>query len=868
MGFTNQDISEFRTECLDMLDLAEKSLLALDAHGDFTRAYPELFRTFHSLKGASAMMEMTALQTHLHQLENLLVHFKGSFSIPKEYCELFLKGIDAARGILDGQELKFNYKPADTNSPPDTTPVEKLEVAVSDSALSEFISECEEISERVSLNFRLVEKGDTSSELVNSIYRDIHSLKGSSQLFGFVQLGDLVHAMESCLEPVREKKATLNLATVDLLFKCMDLVEKMVAAIKAKNKIDYKSEVETWVAALLKSDQKSVSPPPASAPTSSAPEVAHTEADSASTIRVSVSLLDQLMALMGEMVLVRNQVLQYSSRSDDLEFLNLSQRLNIITGDLQTNMMKTRMQPVGTVLNKFHRVVRDVSKELGKDIELTLVGAETELDKTLLEAVKDPLTHILRNSCDHGIETPQQRQEAGKVAKGSIVIRSYHEGGQVIIEVTDDGKGLHRQKLITKAIEKGLISAEKSAIMSDRDVFNLIFAAGFSTAASVTNLSGRGVGMDVVRNNIDHIGGSVELKSEPGKGMTTRLKIPLTLAIIPAMIVRCGVDRYAIPQVKLVELVRVEPDSALHKIEYLQGKPIYRLRGNLLPLIDLKTVFKYPNENGAVEKPVEAINIVVLNAESNYFGLIVEEIQDTADIVVKPLSRFLKALSIYSGATVLGDGSVALIIDVLGMAHQQNMIGERKEEANSRGVATAKGREAPVAREYLLFKIDSPTKHAILLQYVHRLEEFKASAIEYSGTQKVVRYRNSILPIISLNSCLNYQRRRPDIAPETISIIVTQRGDRLLGIEVDEIYDVLSTEAQLDASVKDRAGIAGNLATPDEVIVVVDPHAIAAQMESKVLHLHPIASQNSFAELAAVTTQSLAEHLVQGKKAG
>jgi two-component system chemotaxis sensor kinase CheA len=527
-------------------------------------------------------------------------------------------------------------------------------------------------------------------------------------------------------------------------------------------------------------------------------------------------------------------------------------------------MMKTRMQPIGNILGKFNRVVRDLSKELHKKIDLQIVGADTELDKTLLEAVKDPLTHIVRNSCDHGIETPEERRSKNKSENGTITMRAYHESGQVIVEIADDGKGLHRDKILAKAIEKNLISPDKASQMSDREVMNLIFAPGFSTAAQVTNVSGRGVGMDVVRSNIDRIGGTVEIESQPDRGTRICLKIPLTLAIVPAMIVRAGMDQYAIPQIKLVELVRVEKGSSEHKIEDLQGKPVLRLRGNLLPLVDIKGVLKFPEKKSeSAHVSDDAINIVVLNSGHQYFGLIVDEIQDTADIVVKPLSRFLKPLAVYSGATVLGDGSIALILDVAGIASLtlQSSGAEKTTGANFR--ETNQNAAVQDLQEYLLFRLNSPTVHAFFLGYVHRLEEFKREQIELSGGNRVIRYRGQIIQVVSLNEHLGYPVGDPKTETtqkpsDVVSVIVTQKGDRLFGVEVNEILDVLSTELDLDTSLSDRPAILGNLAMPNEVIVVIDPHrCLPEDLRDQKPAPRVQLVQDTFSEVAEITQRSM-----------
>lgn len=769
--------------------------------------------------------------------------------------------------------------------------------------LKEFWQECDDLGERISSNLALMEKGEFTNAVVDELYRDIHTLKGSAFLFGFNPIGNIAHVMETRLEPVRDDHGALNNDLIELLYKGIDVIAKMVELRKGKSEKTQK-DVETIVPQMVDSSIKSVgaelhpmkenaelnemadkssasdlnaeehhsslsidpsliesieaeisqistvvsevksnpvqepvkteSKPaqtvaakpvttkPAAPAASAAPASSDesNSSDPSSSIRVPVSLLDRLMTLMGEMVLVRNQVLQYSSKEDNLEFLNLSQRLDVVTTEVQNEMMKTRMQPIGNILNKFQRLVRDLSRDLNKKMELHLQGTETELDKTLLEAVKDPLTHIIRNSCDHGMETPEERRQAGKVETGHITVRAFHEGGQVVIEISDDGRGLHKDKILNKALEKGLITPDKAAGLSEREVHNLIFAPGFSTAAQVTNISGRGVGMDVVRSNIDKIGGVVELNSQQGAGTTIRLKIPLTLAIVPAMIVRCDEDRYAIPQVKLVELVRVDNSNSESHIEYLQGNAFYRLRGNLLPLVNMKSLLDFCSKDEAAKSLPDVINIVVVRAERQLFGLIVDEVVDTADIVVKPLARFLKSVNVYSGATVLGDGSIALILDVMGIAQRLSLMSSQHEALNQSSVSA--GTRGTETQEFLLFRLNSPARHAIPLDLVHRLEEFKTSDVQKSGDTRVIHYRGSILPLISLNNFLGYQPEQSKPEGDILPVIVTRKNGQYFGIEVSEILDVLQTEANVESAFSDKKGILGNVLIEKEIIVIVD----------------------------------------------
>lgn len=383
-------------------------------------------------------------------------------------------------------------------------------------------------------------------------------------------------------------------------------------------------------------------------------------------MRIDVELLDHLMNLVGELVLARNQIQQFSCATEDATIHSASQRLNLITTELQESVMKTRMQPISNAWSKLPRVVRDLSSSCGKKVDVKMEGADTELDKTILEAIKDPLTHIVRNSVDHGIKTPDVRTANGKPAEGTLCLRAFHDGGQVNIEIIDDGGGINVDRVREKAIENGMVSAEQAADMNDRELTYLILLPGFTTAAQVTNVSGRGVGMDVVRTNIKRINGTLEIKSVPGRGTTLRIRIPLTLAIVPALIITTGGDQYAIPQVNLLELVRLAGDRA-QEIEFIHDAPVYRLRGKLLPLVYLDEQLGLREQRERTDRE-ETVNIAVLQAEDRQYGLVFDAITDTQEIVVKPLGQHLKGIPSYAGTTIMGDGTVALILDIIGLA--------------------------------------------------------------------------------------------------------------------------------------------------------------------------------------------------------
>lgn len=487
---------------------------------------------------------------------------------------------------------------------------------------------------------------------------------------------------------------------------------------------------------------------------------------SESTIRVDVGLLDELMNLVGELVLARNQVLQFTSKQDDRTFIGTSQRLDLITTELQEGIMQTRMQPIGNVWNKFPRVVRDLATAHGKKVRIEMEGKETELDKTIIEAIKDPLTHLVRNAVDHGIEMPKERIARGKPEEGLLILRAFHEGGQVNIEIFEDGAGIDPEKVKQKALEKGLIAREQAARMGDREAVNLIFMPGLSMAERVTKISGRGVGMDVVKTNIEKIGGTVDIQSRLGEGTTLKIRIPLTLAIIPALIVNSGGDRYAIPQVSLLELVRLEGEQARSGIEMIHGAPVYRLRGSLLPLVHL-------NRELEIEEKVEeavvgaasngqgaVINIVVLQADERQFGLIVDGIHDTEEIVVKPLGKQIKGLSAFAGATIMGDGRVALILDALGLAQRASVVSEVRDRTLVDQDARTQEDQAE-RQAMLVFGMGDGHRLAMPLCMVARLEKFPRSAVERAGNQEAVQYRNQIMPLIRLSGFVGVSGAEP-----------------------------------------------------------------------------------------------------------
>jgi len=492
---------------------------------------------------------------------------------------------------------------------------------------------------------------------------------------------------------------------------------------------------------------------------------------------------------------------------------------------LQEGVMKTRMQPIGVVWNKLPRVVRDLAASCGKQIQLEMDGAETELDKSIIEAIKDPLTHLVRNCCDHGIESPADRTRKGKPGQGRLLLRAYHEGGQVNIEITDDGSGIDASRVKQKALEKGLLRPEQAERLSEREAVNLVFLPGFSTAEKVTSISGRGVGMDVVKTNIEKIGGVVDLSSRAGEGTTVKIKIPLTLAIIPGLVVSSGGERFIIPQVSLLELLRLEGEAGGKQIERIHGTPVYRRRGSLLPIAYLNEVLHLP----APSADADILNIVVLQAEDRQFGLVVDSINDTQEIVVKPLGKQLKGISSYAGATIMGDGKVALILDVLGIGQLSGVLSESRDQAradSSRNELSHDERQT-----FLLFRAGKFERLAVPLSLVARLEEFPGSRIERAGSKLVVQYREQILQLTHLSSVLENGAASENLS-DPAQVIVFAEGERMMGLMVDQILDIHDESIRIGKK-SDQPGLSGSAVIGGKVTDFLDlPAVLRATDES------------------------------------
>ena len=716
--------------------------------------------------------------------------------------------------------------------------------------IREFLVESHENLSRLDQELVELEKHPKDAALLASIFRTIHTIKGTCGFLAFSTLEGITHQAESFLSQLRDGQRELTPSLVSLILETVDATRKVLASIEASGeegpdrfedlteRLRVAVRLTTGPKGECGSGQPAAGglpgPVPEPSDDSGSPELAESKkpaedpakpsAVADANIRVGVGLLDKLMDLVGELVLTRNQILQFNTEREDAALNATSQRLNLITTELQEGVMKTRMQPIGMVWNKLPRVVRDMAVTLGKQIRLEMDGAETELDRTIIEAIKDPLVHLVRNSCDHGIEPPEVRLRIGKPPQGRLTLRAYHEGGQVNIEISDDGAGIDIARVKQKALDKGLLRPEQAERLSDREALNLIFLPGFSMAETVTNVSGRGVGMDVVKSHIEKIGGVVDVFSRPGEGATVKIKIPLTLAIIPGLVITSGGERFVIPQVSLLELIRLEGDSSEKHIEYVQGTPVYRRRGSLLPITHLNQVLGLKSAERA-----EAVSMVVLQAEDRQFGLVVDGINDTQEIVVKPLGKQLKGLTVYAGATIMGDGRVALILDVLGIGQRSGVLAESRDQA--RAAAEQKTQSGIEQQRLLLFRAGSFERLAVPLSLVARLEEFPQSSIEHAGGGQVVQYRNRILPLVSLRAVLESGAPGQDQTADPVQVIVFNDGERSLGVVVDQILDV-AEDAVTVRQKTSRQGLLGSAVVGKQVADFLDLnqviHAAAA----------------------------------------
>ncbi|HET8731718.1 MAG TPA: chemotaxis protein CheW [Moraxellaceae bacterium] len=692
-----------------------------------------------------------------------------------------------------------------------------------DEALKAFLAESREGLEQLEIDLVELEREPGNATRLAAIFRIVHTIKGTCGFFGLNRLEQLTHAAEDVLAQLRDGKISYGFELTAALFELIDAVRAMLVLVEQTGN-EGSEDFEPLAArfrALLRTGTAPAEAPAAAAPASVATDDHDRQANLAETaIRVDVDLLDKLMNVVGELVLTRNQILQHVNAQADGALLRISQRLNHITTELQEGVMKTRMQPISTLWNTYPRLMRDLELHTGKQLQLLREGGDTELDRTILQAIKDPLVHILRNAVDHGLEAPDARKAVGKSAVGLIKLRALHESGYVIIEISDDGAGIDTAKVLEKAIARGLLKAEQASMLGERDILELLFQPGFSTAAEITSISGRGVGLDVVRSNVARVGGTVDIQSWPGRGTTFRVKIPLTLAIIPAVVITCHHERYAVPQVNIREIVQLEGHEVARRIEAVHDTRVYRLRGKLLPLVDLRELLRLPPRSSG-----ESVFILVLQSDGREFGLVVDSVRDTEEIVVKPLGRHLKGTRCYAGATIMGDGRVALILDALAIAQQTKVVGESQmaQRAMKQSAAAAAEMSRDEQVSLLLIRVGSDGTAAIPLSWVQRLEEFPVKQIEKAARGEMIQYRDRILPLVRLSHLLdlptNIERS------DNVHVVVHEEAEGPLGLVVDHIIDIVEESA--GALAKGGESLTGGLAVVQgRVTEMFDTHTL------------------------------------------
>ena len=736
-----------------------------------------------------------------------------------------------------------------------------------DDLLSEFLTETSESLSTLDVALVNLEQNPNDPQILGNIFRLVHTIKGTCGFLGLPRLEHVAHAGENVLGKFRDGELEVTPTAVTLILQSIDRI-KLILGHLEQNECEPEGSDEELIKQLnVMADGRAAGsppppppppmpvfeslssipepapePPPAAAapppPPPPAPEPEYHPAASepapaagvpavaaqvvtgapleskesavaAQTIRVNVELLENLMTLVSELVLTRNQLLQMVRGKDDSEFATPLQRLSHITTDLQEGVMKTRMQPIGNAWAKLPRIVRDLSVEMNKKIDLQMLGAETELDRQVLELIKDPLTHMVRNSADHGLEPTEERKRIGKPEVGKVVLNAFHEGGHIIIEISDDGRGLNLERIKQKALQNGLASESELEALTPQQIYQFIFKAGFSTAEKVTSVSGRGVGMDVVRTNIEKIGGTVELKSYPGKGSSFVIKIPLTLAIVSALIVECASERFAIPQISVLELVRVTANSE-HGIEMINNAPVLRLRDRLLPLVSLKRQLLLAEDT---EERQETF-IVVTQVGTYTFGIIVDRVFDTEEIVVKPVAPILRHITMFSGNTILGDGSVIMILDpngIAGATGESGLLGG----AQATDVQAVRESHADAKTSLLVFRAGGDDLKAVPLALVARLEEIEVTDIEHSHGKPMVQYRGHLMPLIAIDGSMSFREegRQP--------VLVFSDQEHTMGLVVDEIVDIVEDRLRVELSAG-NPGIIGTAVIAGKATTIID----------------------------------------------
>ncbi|APG07051.1 two-component system chemotaxis sensor kinase CheA [Bradyrhizobium elkanii] len=769
-------LREFLTETSESLDTVDNQLVKFEQEPNNAKILDNIFRLVHTIKGTCGFLGLPRLEALAHAGETLMSKFRDGMPVTAGAVTVILSSIDRIKEILAGLEA--------TEAEPegnDRDLIDKLEAMVEQGMAAMAAGAVADAPP-------LVPEAPTPVEAKVAPSKEKEMTEGT--------------LIDQTLErPLRPGEVSLD--ELERAFR-ETAIEAPVPVVKAEPAPAAEAPAPAAKEAAKPAKEKA-------APKKSMADEGAAEGDRIAnqSIRVNVDTLEHLMTMVSELVLTRNQLLEISRRNEDTEFKVPLQRLSNVTAELQEGVMKTRMQPIGNAWQKLPRIVRDLSSELGKQIELEMHGADTELDRQVLDLIKDPLTHMVRNSADHGLETPAERLASGKGEQGTIRLSAYHEGGHIIICIADNGRGLNTERIKAKAISSGLVTEAELEKMSEAQIHKFIFAPGFSTAAAITSVSGRGVGMDVVRTNIDQIGGTIDIKSVAGEGSSVTIKIPLTLAIVSALIVEAAGDRFAIPQLSVVELVRARANSE-HRIERIKDTAVLRLRNKLLPLIHLKKLLKI--DDGAASDPENGF-IVVTQVGSQTFGIVVDGVFHTEEIVVKPMSTKLRHIDMFSGNTILGDGAVIMIIDPNGIAKALGAAGSSAHDMGDENGAHHIG-SGEQTTSLLVFRAGSSQPKAVPLGLVTRLEELPADKIEFSNGRYMVQYREQLMPLVAMESVtIASQGAQP--------ILVFADDGRSMGLVVDEIIDIVEERLNIEVG-GSASGILGSAVIKGQATEVID----------------------------------------------
>ena len=710
------------------------------------------------------------------------------------------------------------------------------------SYINEFLEEVTETLNRLDRQFVTLEQNPSDKDCLTEIFRDLHTIKGSCGLLGLNKLESITHSGENLLGKLRDGELNVEPVIVTNLLKMMDALWKTAGCLKKNGQegdVDYTPLIDTL--ALLEKgespldsldtlDAANIQGQPDIAPEivslaseddDKQPLTTKEDNSEGKNIRVNVELLDSLMNLVGEVVLARNQFSRIIHDNNDPSIQGTSQSLNRVTTDLQEAVLKARMQPIKNVWDKLPRMIRDLSMSCGNKIRLEMEGQNSDLDKSLITAIQDPVMNIIRNAVAHGIETPEERQRIGKPEEGVIRLRAFNQNGQIHIEIQDDGRSIDFQAIKNKAVDENRITPEQNEKLSNKDCGKLLFMEGFSLTENSLIKSTKGNGLTTARAKIEKIGGTLDIGIQPGVNTTLKIKIPLTLAIIPALIVSNGSNRFAIPQASIRELIWLEGEQSLQQLEEISGSQFYRLRGNLLPLVRLSQTLKSDQPEHRSD-----LNIVVLQADDTSFGLVVEQIHNAEEIVVKSLDGFFKNIKVFSGATMMGDGEIVLILDVMGLAQNALMISSKSSRDELiESVSSSKDEEEIQAM--LIVSRGKKHRAAIRLSDVTRLEEVKKSALESSGKEFVIQYRGEIMSLINIPQLFNESEESQENC-DNLEVVVHTHEGKSLGLRVNNILDIVQAKV-CQKRANPALKLLGTIITDNSVVDVIDVKLIVSE---------------------------------------